>query len=35
MNVTQRGANVGMSAKQLSGESYVVLPVKPKPKKRR
>lgn len=30
-----RGANVGMSAQALSGETYVVLPVKPKPARRR
>jgi hypothetical protein len=35
INVTQRGQNLGMSAKQLSGETYVVFPVKPKPVRKR
>jgi hypothetical protein len=35
VSVGQRGQNVGMSAKKLSGESYVVIPVKPKPVRKR
>ena len=35
VSVGQRGQNLGMSAKKLSGESYVVLPVKPKPARKR
>jgi hypothetical protein len=35
INVAQRGQNLLMSSKQLSGESYVVLPVKPKPVRKR
>jgi hypothetical protein len=34
-SVNQRGQNLLMSAKQLSGETYVVFPVKPKPVRRR
>lgn len=30
LEVTQRGANLGMSAKQLDGDSYVVLPTRKK-----
>lgn len=30
ITVAQRGANIGMSAKQLSGDSYVVIPAKAK-----
>ncbi len=29
LSLLQRGANVGMSAQQLDGDSYVVLPTKP------
>ncbi|MGB8651639.1 MAG: hypothetical protein WCD35_13380 [Mycobacteriales bacterium] len=35
LTVTQRGRNVGMSSKQLSGESYVVIPAKTPPPVRR
>jgi len=35
VNVSQHGMNIGMSAKKLSGDSYLVLPVKPKPVRKR
>jgi hypothetical protein len=34
-SVAIRGMNVGMSAQALSGETYIVFPVKPKPVRRR